>query len=260
MGFQDHFSGHADTYARARPTYPADLFAWLASQTKGHALAWDCGAGSGQATIGLAGHYAQVVGTDASAAQIGQAVPHPRITWRVARENESGLADRSTDLVIVAQALHWFDAAAFFAEARRILADGGLLAVWSYGLLQVDPAIDAVINRFYREEVGPFWPPERRLVESGYRTLAFPFDEITPPPFAMEARLNLTGVLAYIETWSAVQRYRKERGADPLPALEMELLELWGEPGGARRVTWPLAIRAGRTTMEDPRAAEFPGR
>lgn len=246
MTFKDHFSGHADAYSRARPGYPATLFAWLASQTDGHALAWDCGTGNGQAAGGIADHYARVVGSDASAAQVDQAPPHPRITWRVATEGDSGLADRSTDLITVAQALHWFDAAIFFAEARRILAPGGLVAVWSYGLLQIAPAIDTLIKRFYWEEVGPYWPPERRLVETGYRSLPFPFAEITPPAFAMEATLNVAGVLSYIETWSAVQRYRKERGTDPMIGLRGDLRAVWGDDAEGRLVRWPLSIRAGR--------------
>lgn len=246
MTFRDHFSGHADAYSRARPTYPAGLFAWIASQGAGRRLAWDCGTGNGQAATGIAEHYDRVIGTDASEAQVGQAPSHPRIEWRVARETDAGLDTGTVDLVTVAQSLHWFDTAAFFAEARRVLAPGGVVAVWCYGLLRVTPQIDAIVERFYHEEVGPYWPPERRLVEEGYRSIPFPFTELVPPSFAMEARLNLTGLLDYIETWSAVQRYRKAKGIDPLESLRKQLLPAWGGADEVRVVRWPLAVRAGR--------------
>lgn len=248
MSFKDHFSGHADAYSQARPTYPPALFAWLSSQTSGHELAWDCGTGNGQAAVGLAERYDRVIGSDASAAQIAQAPGHPKITWRVAEEVDSGLADGTADIATAAQSLHWFDTDAYFAEVRRALKPGGLLAVWSYGLLQIAPEIDAVINSFYKEEVGRFWPPERRLVETGYRGIPFPFAEFTPPQFLMESRLNLTGVLAYIGTWSAVQRYQREVGADPMLTLRDRLTGLWGDVAATRPVAWPLAMRVGRKT------------
>ncbi|HWA15135.1 MAG TPA: hypothetical protein VG817_01795, partial [Gemmatimonadales bacterium] len=61
MTFQDHFSGHAGAYSRARPTYPPELFAWLSVQTAAHDVAWDCGTGNGQAALGLAAHYRTVI-------------------------------------------------------------------------------------------------------------------------------------------------------------------------------------------------------
>jgi ubiquinone/menaquinone biosynthesis C-methylase UbiE len=246
MTFKDHFSGHADAYSRARPTYPASLFAWLSRQTSQHDLAWDCGTGNGQAALGLAPHYRQVIGTDASAAQIAQAPPHPQTTWRVARENESGLADQTADLATVAQSLHWFDAAAYFGEVARVLKPGGVVAAWTYGLLQIQGEIDAAINDFYWNEVWSFWPPERRMVENGYRDLVFPFERIEAPPFEMRSRLNLDGVLDYIGTWSAVQRYRKELSTDPIPGLRERLRSWWGDPASVREVAWPVAMRAGR--------------
>jgi SAM-dependent methyltransferase len=246
MTFHDHFSGHAGAYARARPTYPAELFTWLASLTEGHNLAWDCGTGNGQAAKGLAGFYAAVLATDASSAQIAQASTHRVIRWEVGRENASRLEPGSVDLVTAAQALHWFDAAAFFAESRRVLCQGGVLAAWCYGLQRVTPEVDAVVDQFYSEKIGPWWPPERKQVENGYREIPFPFEEITAPRYTMRSRLNLAGMLAYIATWSSVQRYRKEAGVDPMPGLAASLSQSWGDPAALREVRWPVAMRVGR--------------
>ena len=91
--------------------------------------------------------------------------PHERVEYRVAPAENSGIESGTVDLIMVAQALHWFDLDRFYAEARRVLKPNGILAASAYNLLQIDPAIDEVVNRYYHEVVGPFWPPERKLVE-----------------------------------------------------------------------------------------------
>lgn len=245
--FADHFSGVAATYAGFRPTYPPALFAWLARQTPGRQLAWDCAAGSGQASIDLAGHFDHVVATDASAEQIAAAAPHPRIAYRVAPAEASGLADASVDLITVAQALHWFDLDRFYAEARRVLKPSGILAVWTYGVLVLDDArLDERVQVFYRDTVGPYWPPERHHVATGYRELSFPFAEIAVPPVHMETRWTLPQLLGYLRSWSATARYVAAHGSDPVAALAAELAPLWGEPAQARAMAWPLSVRVGR--------------
>jgi SAM-dependent methyltransferase len=247
QSFADHFSGVAEGYASHRPQYPPALFEYLAGLTANHALAWDCAAGSGQATMSLVPYFDRVVATDASAAQIATAPGHPKVAWHVALAERSGLADASVDLVTVAQAVHWFDLERFFAEVQRVLVPNGVVAVWSYGLHQLgDHAIDDAIHRFYRDVVGPYWPPERALIERGYRTIPFPFAEIGPPPFEMLARWTLPQLLGYLRTWSAVARYRADKGTDPVIALGDELASIWGAPGSARDVRWPLAMRVGR--------------
>ncbi|MCU0933548.1 MAG: class I SAM-dependent methyltransferase, partial [Thiobacillaceae bacterium] len=173
--FKDHFSTRSSRYAAFRPCYPVELFTYLASLTPGHDLAWDCATGSGQAARGLAKHYTRVSATDASTAQIDAAAPHARVEFRVAPAQDSGLPDRSADLTTVAQAAHWFDLQAFYAEVRRVLKPDGLLAIWCYERLAIEPAVDAIVEDFYGGLLGPYWPPERRLVESGYRDLDFPF-------------------------------------------------------------------------------------
>jgi SAM-dependent methyltransferase len=246
--FRDHFSSAAPDYRTYRPRYPASLFEALAAATPHRRLAWDCATGSGQAAVALAGHFDAVAATDASEQQLAAAEPRAGVGYRRARAEASGLPDASVALVTVAQALHWFDRPAFFAEVRRVCSRGGLLAAWCYGLMEIDPSVDPVVHRFYAETVGPYWPPERGLVESGYRGIDFPFEEIVLPRAHMEALWTLDELCGYLGTWSATLRYRSANGSDPVPLLKEALRPLWGDRPAARQLRWPLAVRAGRVS------------
>ncbi len=243
---KDHFSGHADRYEAFRPTYPDALFAYLSSLCPRRVLAWDCATGNGQAAVALAPFFSSIIGTDASQKQIDHARARENVQYRVSPAEEVSLGNNSIDLVTVAQALHWLDLPRFYAEVRRVARPDGVIAVWCYQLHTITPEVDAIINRYYAETVGADWPPERRLVEEGYKTLAFPFDEITPPAFHMVHRWGLEQVLGYLSSWSATQRYQKRTGADPLELVRGELLTAWGDPVAPRDVTWPLHLRVGR--------------
>jgi len=240
---QDHFSGHSADYAKFRPGYPEALFDWIAAQTASHDLAWDCGCGNGQASQPLAQRFARVVGTDVSAQQIAQAAPHPRIEYRVAPAEQGGLADTSVNVVTIAQALHWFDFERFYAEVQRVLKPGGIIVAWTYQLLRADSAVDALLTDFYSRVLGPWWPPERKWVDAGYRGMPFPFAAIETPGFEIRLQWTLADLLAYLGTWSATQRYRKAEGADPVPALGERLAPVW--PDGTREIVWPIAMLAG---------------
>jgi SAM-dependent methyltransferase len=241
--FKDHFSGHAASYAAFRPRYPEALFDFLAAACERRRHAWDCGTGNGQTALSLAGRFARVTATDASAAQIGAATPHPQVVYRVARAEDSGLEDGSVDLVTVAQALHWFDVDAFFSEVLRTLVPGGVLAVWSYGLCSVGPAIDAAVLDLYRA-LDPWWPPERRIVDEGYRGIELPMPRIAAPAFEMTATWTAGAMLGYLRTWSASRRCLADTDSDPVDELEPALRALWGD--GERIVRWPLALKVGR--------------
>jgi SAM-dependent methyltransferase len=246
MTFQDHFSSRAPLYARARPTYPPELFVELAALSPGRSLAWDCGTGNGQAARGLAAHFSRVVATDPSAPQLAQAPGHPHIEFRLAQERDSGLPPRSVDLVTAAQAAHWFDLEAFYAEVRRVLAPGGIIAIWCYSLLHIAPDIDPLVAHFYSVTVGPFWPPQRKHTEVGYRSLPFPFPELAFPALVMEQRWGLDELGAYLRSWSSVMRFVQKLGTDPVDSLLQELSPVWGAANLKRRVEWPLAGRIGR--------------
>ena len=215
--------------------------------TREHRLALDCGTGNGQAALGLANRFERVIAIDPSADQISRATPNPRIEYRIAAAESSGLPDASVDLVTAAQSLHWFDPAAFFSEARRVLAPGGAIAVWGYG----DPILDSeslnrMLHAFNRGMLEGYWHPERKLLLDGYQTIPFPFDELTLPAMELEAQWTLAELTGYLRTWSATARYVAERGVDPVVDVEQSLSREWGDPGEPRLVRWPLYIRAGR--------------
>jgi SAM-dependent methyltransferase len=240
-----HFSTVAREYANFRPGYPPELFEWLARQCTAHGAAWDCGCGSGQASKVLAGFFAEVFATDVAAEQIAAARPHPGVKYSVAPAEHSGLPDASVDLVTVAQALHWFDAPAFYDEARRVARPGALLAVWTYPRPEfVEPALDRAFFDFYSRVVGPYWPPERQHVESHYQTLPFPFEEIAVPPFGLELDWHFEQVIGYASSWSATANYRKARDEDPLPMLRERLRAAWPHERETERLRMPLVIRA----------------
>jgi ubiquinone/menaquinone biosynthesis C-methylase UbiE len=245
--FKDHFSRQSSHYAAHRPGYPAELYEWLARQAHAHDRVWDCATGSGQAAIDLVAHFAHVVASDASAAQVTNHLGHERIDYLVALAEAAPLASRSCDLVTVAQAVHWFDFERFFDEVRRVLKPGGVIAVWTYATFSLTPAVDAVVADFYENVVGAYWPPERRLVEDAYRTLPFPFAEISAPEFRYATAWSLERVMGYLASWSAVQRYKQAEGRDPLVTLRPALEQAWqGSPDEAREVVWPIYARAGR--------------
>jgi len=245
--FHDHFSAVASRYADFRPHYPAALFDYLATLVSRDSLVWDCAAGNGQATSALAERFERIVATDASGEQIASAKPHPRVEYRVAPAEQSGLPDASAGLITVAQALHWFDLERFYAEASRVLRPNGVLAAWAYGVNQVEgDAVNQLVQVYYSETVGPYWPPQRTLVEEGYRTIPFPFAEIAPPGFHMETHWTLEQLAGYFSTWSATNRFIKATGRNPLEPLSRELARVWGDPAAPRRITWPLSLRLGR--------------
>lgn len=246
MTFKDHFSGHAEVYHEARPTYPDALFDWLAAQAPARGLAWDAGCGNGQASVALAARFARVYASDPSAPQIANAETRPNIDYHVEPAEHCALADAAADLVTVAQALHWFDPARFHTEVCRVLKPGGVFAAWAYADCRVDGAVDAVKDHLYVDLTGPYWLPERRHIEAGYRTLPFPFEEIAAPPFAMRVDWNLAQYLGYLRSWSATQRYQKDRGEDPVALVESSMRAAWGDPSAVRAVQWDFHLRCGR--------------
>ena len=241
--FKDHFSKQAAEYAQFRPRYPGELFRWLSSVTPSRQLAWDCATGNGQAAVELARVFDRVIATDASEEQVANAEANSRVNYKVAPAEQSGLEAQSVDLVTVAQALHWFDLERFYAEVRRVLKPDGVFAAWAYKLATVSPAIDAIVNHYYSDVVGPYWPAERVLVEK-FEELPFAFDQIAAPPFEMVAKWKAEHLLGYLRTWSATQRFMMAEKRDPLNEVEGELRAAWGT--ATRQVIWPLTVRAGR--------------
>ena len=194
--------------------------------------------------------FSRVLATDASPEQIDRSEGPPNVEFRVAAAESSGLPAHSTDLVTVAQALHWLDPPSFFTEAKRVLAPNGAIAVWGYGDPILDtPELQRILHAFNRGTIEDYWLPERRLVLDGYATIPFPFDEVPAPSFSLVRDLTLAELIGYVRTWSATARFVAEHGTAELQALESELGRHWGDPSRARRVEAPMFIRAGHVTV-----------
>ena len=209
-------------------------------------LAWDCATGNGQAAEGIARYFQRVIATDASAGQIAHTKPVANVEYRVAPAEASGLEAASVDLVTVAQALHWLKHDQFYNEARRVAREDAVIAAWCYGHCHAGGDVETLLRDFEEGTVGPYWHAERKWVVDNYRTIPFPFDEVTAPPMELRVRWSLSQLGEYIGSWSAVAGYRRERGEDPVPQLMKRLAVHWGPPDRPREVTWPLGMRVGR--------------
>jgi SAM-dependent methyltransferase len=249
--FPDHFSDAADRYASARPSYPGELFEFIASLAPARARAWDCATGNGQAAVSLARHFRSVLATDASAAQIEQALPCPGVTYSVQPAEATNLESSSFDAVCVAQALHWFHLPAFFAEAGRVMKPGAVFAAWGYGWFEVEGGFDEAFKRLVLDVIAPCWPPQNALLWNGYRDLDFPFEPIAAPDFAIRLSWDFHQLMAYVRTWSATRRYQEQSGSAFLGHAEAELERHWGARESARPVSMPLTLRVGRQPPHD---------
>ena len=239
------FSAQANEYRTFRPTYPDELYEFLYQHTPGFNLALDCGTGTGQVASTLVERFSKVVATDISQKQIDKALPHERITYKVAEAAESGLTPDFVDLITVAQALHWFNTDKFYREANRVLKPGGLLACWGYGLCTINEQLDPQIRSFYDDVIGPFWPRQRIHIEQKYDSLRFPYPLIKAPEIEMQKQWNLNELLGYLRSWSSTQRYMQYKGYDPVKTLAVRLKRYWGDAGNKKTISWPLFIKAG---------------
>jgi len=246
----DLFGSVAEDYAAFRPTYPEPFFSAFAARCPSLQRVWDCGCGSGQASIDLAKHFEHVEASDASAAQLSQAPSHPRIHYRQVPAHACGLAPASVDGVLVAAAVHWFAGDAFNQEVRRVAKPGAAMAWIGYLPLQLErEALQSHIDHFYETTLKPWWAPERRWVDDSYAGLPFPGEEWPfPKDWWIERRWTLAELVGYFRTWSAVEQATRD-GFDPLPALIEELQELWpGQGSEAITIRWPFMGRWGLIT------------
>lgn len=246
LDFKDHFSKGSKDYATYRPSYPIDLVNELADLCSTQNRVLDCGCGTGQLSVLLVERFAEVIATDASSAQIAKAKKKDGVIYRTALAEQSGLADESVDLITVAQAAHWLDLDAFYKEVTRVAKPNGILALITYGVLHVEGSIDSLVQEFYYQTIGPYWPAERRHVEEGYQSLPFPFTEIKVPALTMQEFWSLDELLGYFNTWSAVKEAKNVLGFNPVDQLRAILLPEWGDPESKKKISWPLSIRAGR--------------
>lgn len=241
---KDNFSEQSDQYAQFRPGYPEAFFTYLKSIVPDREAAWDCGTGNGQVAKELAGFFQQVCATDISAAQIQQAMKLPNIQYSVQAAEHTNFLNDVFDLVVVAQAIHWFDFDKFYKEVNRTAKKNALLVVIGYGLLEIAPEIDAIILDFYKNVIGPYWDSERRFIDEKYQTIPFPFEEIPAPDFNNVYDWNWEHLIGYLNTWSAVKHYQKANGRNPVALVAEKLKAAYGNQ--TRKVNFPLLLRIGK--------------
>jgi len=245
MGFKDHFSKQSADYAIYRPDYPVDLFVDIVALVPDRNIAWDAGCGTGKASYKLGDYFNLVVATDPSYEQVSHAIKHENVRYVTGEAERACLKSGSVDLVTVAQALHWFDFTLFYKEVKRVLKPEGVLAVWVYGLAKISPEIDSIVSHFYYDVIGQYWPPERRYIDTEYRTLPFDFERTELREYTMELYWTADAFLGYLGTWSSVQRFIDKNGYKPLEGLARELKAAWGKPGKKRYIQWPIHAKIG---------------
>lgn len=230
-------ASQAQHYAAARPTYPSALYDLILSKCKStRGLCIDLGCGTGQATFALAKHFDSVVGIDPSPQQLEQAIPQGNITYKlgIMEEQLSNYSDGSVSCITSAQAVHWMDIPTLYTEVNRILAPGGVLALWTYGNVQFpsNPSLEAKVVHLYEDVLGDkYWDPRRRLVERLYRDI--PLIESQYPDVFVSERvqnrpeldirldINKSQLMGYLRSWSGYTNYCRdsniEMGSDEDP-------------------------------------------
>jgi ubiquinone/menaquinone biosynthesis C-methylase UbiE len=242
---KDNFSTHSNLYKQFRPEYPAELFDWIFQQVSNFDTAWDCGTGNGQIAKVLATKFKNVFATDISEQQLLNAEKLPNIKYSKQAAELTNLPDYSFDLITVGQAIHWFNFSKFYEEVNRISRNNALIAVVGYGTHLINPEIDTIIDKLYSDILGGFWDKERKYIEENYLTIPFPFKEIKCPNFFSQYSWDLPHLIGYLETWSAVKHYQKEKNLNPVLLIKKELQAIWKE-GEMKQVIFPTITRIGR--------------
>ncbi|MEZ4903978.1 MAG: class I SAM-dependent methyltransferase [Spirosomataceae bacterium] len=244
---KDNFSIQSDKYAKYRPTYPSALFEFLNTKVQDKLNAWDCGTGNGQVAYELAKTFENVFATDISQQQIDTALLANNILYSVQPAEQTNFDDGLFDLIVVAQAIHWFDFGKFYAEVRRTAKADALLCVVGYGRLEISKQIDDIITDFYDHVIGKYWDKERKYIDEHYQTIPFPFDEIQTPNFVITKQWTLAHLIGYLNTWSATKHFIKQNGYNPIEELQKDIEQLWGNQQ-SKQVQFPLLLRVGRIT------------
>jgi SAM-dependent methyltransferase len=242
--FPDHFSQLAARYAAYRPHYPPALVDALADLSPRQDIAWDIGCGSGQLSVALAARFARVIATDPAQAQLDHAEPAPRVEYRCAPAEASGLPDASCDLAVAAQAAHWFEWPRFVVEVGRVARPGALIALVTYRNAEIAGEIGASMLDYY-QQIEPYWPNGRVHVNNRYRDLTLPWPSVEAPVLELSAQWTRDELIGYVTTWTATSRYIAARGEDALDHLRGRLAAVWPD-GGMREVRWPLTVKLAR--------------
>ena len=245
MTGRDFFETKESDYAQFRPRYPQVLFEYVTGLCPARDRAWDCATGNGQAATGLAKLFTQVIATDLSKSQLLQAKQVDNVHYWQASAESSCIESHSIDLLVVAQALHWFDLEKFYREVNRVLKPAGLLLVISYQLPRINKPLNAIIDKLHGETLGAYWPQQRRHVDSAYRDIPFPFPRLELPTFSMQHKWSIKQFSGYLRSWSAVSHFQRQQANNPVDLIDKDLQQHWSVTGH-EMIRWPLTLLAGR--------------
>ena len=243
---KDNFSSRSEDYSRYRPKYPEETYNFIRSKLKGFQKAWDCGTGNGQVASKIAEFFSEVNATDISTTQIKNAVKKSNIEYSVQRAEATNFENHEFDLIITAQAVHWFNFDEFYAEVKRCLKPDGIFVIMGYGLFSANPETDKIIEHFYHNIIGPYWDSERKYLEENYKTIPFPFNEIGAPELKQTYNWEIQELLGYLRTWSAVKHFEKDKQQDPVLLIEEDLKKAFGKKNN---VSFPILFRMGKIDL-----------
>ena len=241
---KDNFSSASDLYAKYRPTYPQELFDFIQKHVNNKITAWDCGTGNGQVAYELAKTFQHVYASDISQSQLDHALLANNISYSLQPAENTNYKNNAFDLIVIAQAIHWFDFEKFYQEAKRTAKENAIIAVIGYGRITISKEIDEIISNFYTQIIGPFWDKERKYIDENYATIPFPFQEIEAPKFENKHLWNFNHLIGYLNTWSAVKHFKTKNGFNPIDKLRLELEKHWHN-NEEKEITFPILLRLG---------------
>lgn len=202
---QHTFSLKSESYAKSRPYYPESLYKWILGHEASRSTAWDCATGTGQAARALADYYDVIYATDISEEQLIHAQPHPKIHYSNQPAEQTSFHENTFDLVVAAQALHWFDFNIFWDEVRRVAKKGAFFCAWGYSWFSCYEIVEKTLVLPFRKLIEPFWSAKNRILWRGYDSLeiGFPFQRLQSPVIAIQQHWTLAELVDYMKTWSA---------------------------------------------------------
>lgn len=203
--FSTFSKSQSAAYAAARFDYTPLLYntvlAHHVTTSGAHDLVLDIGCGPGQAARGFAPHFHTTIGLDPSPNMI---ITARELTTEPAANNESSkqstirfdvsaaeelganlnppVAEHSVDLLVAANAAHWFDMPRFWEAAKRAVKPGGTVALWTTGEGAIAPEtpnavkIQAALDRYVTEHLEPYYEQGNWLTKDRYASLKMPWD------------------------------------------------------------------------------------
>ncbi|WP_163411171.1 class I SAM-dependent methyltransferase [Flavobacterium ajazii] len=240
---KDNFSKQAVDYSKFRPQYPEEMIRYIVSFVDYKSTALDLATGNGQVAHKLSAYFENVFATDISQKQLDNAIRAENIIYSKESAEKTSFKNQQFDLIVVAQAVHWFNFDVFYKEIYRILKPEGVFAVIGYGLFSTNSDSDKILRHFYYDIVGPYWDAERKYLDENYETIPFPFDEISANKFCNEFIWDFETLIGYLQTWSSVQHYISKNNQNPIDLIYDELKFSWGN--NDKKVKFPLLLRIG---------------